>query len=894
MEFLVSDSPSTLNPGSPCLPDCSEAPDLWEAVLAGYKAEALRGQSEFDAERGSLEEAIRLFRAQTDERYSVESFLGVGATGLVFRVCDQRLSVRRALKIARPLEGRAALTEGLLIEEIGMLQEVSHPNVMGIFDRGIVQLKDASLPFYVMSYVRGAVSAKRFFEARRTRDDLITTLLSITRGIKHLHGVGVLHLDLKPSNFFIAPDGNGVVADLGGARKITGDPDDELLITCTRQYAHPELLRYTGTPTNVNRVRGNIRRGELRVQFDLFALGRSIFELVQIIDKYSTGVLDSYTRKYLHLMAARLLDAQNEQAELSLGLTKSAYRELCYSTIDEIEYDLLKLLGTAKIETEVEELAPFASSGIQASTLGWTAYTPRVAALLNEPLVSRLAGVSQLGLLNLVYPTASHTRMDHALGTYSNTGQYLYALYHDPINPLFRQIMNPPDIRATLVAAFLHDLGQYPLAHDLEGANRAIFNHEALTLALIKNERVDLKAVTESLIRRVEADWKVSISRVISIYESKPSQLEKPIKDRLLHCVISGPIDADKLDYLVRDGRQCQVPFARVIDFARLVRTLTVVYQKVTGEKQYIALGIHEKGRVAAECVAYARYAMFAQVYWHHAARSAKAMLQRAVWEWLSEDKRNNDTKKTELHQFLLKRARGRQLSMLDDDPSPRKEEFEPSIHPEWSQIHAGDRAMISWVHSKTSRTGKRLLEMLARRSLYKRVAVISETKNPLLWKRLQKVGSDGESIRGLSDKLQTRLLAVARKEMSRIQSGEVKVHLTGMEPSELDSALEALALDGAVLIDIPMPRDSENDVLHYYPEEMHRHQREEFAHFPTLEDSKVWRLLAEDLHMLAGKIRIFVHPAIMPLAHASVEGKEESILGQSTVESELDGATSS
>jgi HD superfamily phosphohydrolase len=882
-----------LDLGSDCMPDRSDDPELWGTVLAGYEGEALEGAKEFQAERHSLQEAIRLFREQTENRYTIEGFLGLGATGLVFLLCDSRLRVRRALKIARPLDGREALTEGLLKEEIGMLLEVSHPNVMSIFDSGTIQLERAILPFYVMSYVRGAVSAKRFLGSERTRADLLTTLLSVTRGIKHLHERRVLHLDLKPSNFFVGPDGNAIVADLGGARKITGDPTDELLVTCTRQYAHPELLRYTSTPTNLNRVRGNTRRGDLRVQFDLHALGRSIFEMVDLIDRYSAGVLDSYTRKYLLLMAARLLDGQNEQSDLSLGLTKSAYRELCYTSIDETEYDFEKLLGTARIESEVEELAPFASSGIQASTLAWTAYTPRIARLLNEPLVSRLAGVSQLGLLNLVYPTANHTRMDHALGTYSNTAQYLYALYHDPINPLFRQIINPPDMRATLVAAILHDLGQYPLAHDLEGAARSIFNHEALTLALIKNERVDLKAVTEPLIRRIEGEWKVSINRVISIYESKPSQHDKPLRDRLLHCVISGPIDADKLDYLVRDGRQCQVPFARVIDFPRLLRTLTVVYRKATGEKQYIALGIHEKGRVAAECVAYARYAMFAQVYWHHAARAAKAMLHRSVWEWLREDKRNNDSKKTELHQFVLKRSRGRQLSMLDDEPIRGREEFEPSIHPEWSQIHAGDRAMLTWLHDKTSRTGKRLLEMLARRSLYKRIAVISETKNPPLWKLLQQVGSDGEALINLSNNLQARLLKIARDEVARIHSGTVKVHLTGLRPSELDEALEALTLDGALLIDVPMPRDSENDVLHYYPEEMHRHQRDEFAQFPTLEDSKVWRLLAEDLHLLAGKVRIFVHPTIIPLARASVEGKSESILGQSVVESELGGVTS-
>ena len=56
----------------------------------------------------------------------------------------------------------------------------------------------------------------------------------------------------------------------------------------------------------------------------------------------------------------------------------------------------------------------------------------------------------------------------------------LYALWHDPINPIFRQIMNERDLITCLLAALLHDLGQYPLAHDLEDADHDFFDHEPI------------------------------------------------------------------------------------------------------------------------------------------------------------------------------------------------------------------------------------------------------------------------------------------------------------------------------------------------------------------------------------------------------------------------------
>ena len=89
-----------------------------------------------------------------------------------------------------------------------------------------------------------------------------------------------------------------------------------------------------------------------------------------------------------------------------------------------------------------------------------------------------------------MYPTVNHTRFDHSIGTYSIACSYIISLYNDPNNPLFRQLVNEEDIEAVLLAALLHDLGQYPCAHDIEEVDLGIFSHVEFTKELLRNENI--------------------------------------------------------------------------------------------------------------------------------------------------------------------------------------------------------------------------------------------------------------------------------------------------------------------------------------------------------------------------------------------------------------------
>jgi len=236
--------------------------------------------------------------------------------------------------------------------------------------------------------------------------------------------------------------------------------------------------------------------------------------------------------------------------------------------------------------------------------------TPRVRALLDSPPLRRLAGVSQLGLVALVYPGAVHSRLEHSLGVYHLALEFLRRLRGDA---RFAATVGTEDAAAFVVAALLHDVGHWPYCHPIEDMGLPeIPRHESLLPELLGAGPV--AAVLRS-------DWGLDPARVAALVEGRVTDPA----GRLLHSLLCGPVDVDKLDYLPRDSLHAGVPYGRHFDRERLLSSLCV---DPAGD----ALAITDKGRTAAEMMVFARYVMFSEVYWHHAVRSATAMLQRAIW----------------------------------------------------------------------------------------------------------------------------------------------------------------------------------------------------------------------------------------------------------------------
>lgn len=222
---------------------------------------------------------------------------------------------------------------------------------------------------------------------------------------------------------------------------------------------------------------------------------------------------------------------------------------------------------------------------------------------LDTPAVQRLRYIRQLGHAFLVYPGATHTRFEHALGAYHLTCRALAVLNLGELGRATEEAAR--DIR---LAALLHDIGHYPFSHALEEAGFP--SHEVLGVA-----KLDRGELGERLCEIGGPGLAPTIGALISGVSPSP-----------LQGLISGSLDLDKIDYLSRDAHMCGVPYGRV-DVDRLLSSLTLVE---TAPGRY-EMGVQEKGVSALESLLFAKYQMYRNVYWHHAVRAATCMFKRAV-----------------------------------------------------------------------------------------------------------------------------------------------------------------------------------------------------------------------------------------------------------------------
>jgi HD superfamily phosphohydrolase len=236
--------------------------------------------------------------------------------------------------------------------------------------------------------------------------------------------------------------------------------------------------------------------------------------------------------------------------------------------------------------------------------------TDRVRQILDTAEFRRLARISQLGLVSLVYPAAHHTRFEHSLGVYRLALLFLKRLAYDE---RFTRVVRPEDAELLIVTALLHDLGHWPFCHPIEDIHLAsVPSHQLFANSfLLEGEIADA----------LRHDWGIQPRDVVALLSEKP----RDPTSRILASMLSGPIDIDKMDYLFRDSLHAGVPYGRHFDQPRLIGSLCL---NEAGD----GLAITDKGKTAAELLVFARYVMFSEVYWHHGVRAATAMLQRAFY----------------------------------------------------------------------------------------------------------------------------------------------------------------------------------------------------------------------------------------------------------------------
>src|SRR3990172_2390618 len=229
--------------------------------------------------------------------------------------------------------------------------------------------------------------------------------------------------------------------------------------------------------------------------------------------------------------------------------------------------------------------------------------TTRLLPLIDSPKFQRLRRVSHLGTSRYTYHGAEHSRFGHAMGTMWNM-RNLILRYESGGVPLQGNAASNG-----AAAALLHDLGHGPLSHVLEEVTEGKFSHETMTRQIIEHSGV------KDLLQEPGA-----VLEILSGLTSPPN--------RWLSEAISGPLDVDKMHYLLRDSQYCGVEYG-LFDFDRLFSVLRPVEN---GGVRH--LGIEFKGVQAAEGFVLLRGRMYWAVYFHKTTRGVEklvsAILRRA------------------------------------------------------------------------------------------------------------------------------------------------------------------------------------------------------------------------------------------------------------------------
>ena len=206
--------------------------------------------------------------------------------------------------------------------------------------------------------------------------------------------------------------------------------------------------------------------------------------------------------------------------------------------------------------------------------------------IMDMPQFQRLRRIKQLGLISLIYPGATHTRFEHCVGT-----MHLGSKLSEELE------LDSDEIELIRASGLLHDIGHGPFSHVSEG------------VLSVPHEELSKFVITKTSMRDL-LEEKFDVDEIVDIINGKGR----------LGPIVSGELDVDRMDYLLRDSHNTGVSYG-IIDYERLISNLTL--------DDGLILDI--KGVQAAEGALVSRYFMYPSVYQHHTTRIVNTIFRRAL-----------------------------------------------------------------------------------------------------------------------------------------------------------------------------------------------------------------------------------------------------------------------
>lgn len=222
--------------------------------------------------------------------------------------------------------------------------------------------------------------------------------------------------------------------------------------------------------------------------------------------------------------------------------------------------------------------------------------------LINSKEVQRLRRIKQLGTASFTFHGAEHSRFSHSLGVYEISRRICDIFQRNySIEKVGPNGWDDKERLVTLCAALLHDVGHGPYSHTFEHIFHT--DHEAITVAIITSPETEV----HQILNRVEAGFPEKVASVITKTYPNPQVVQ----------MISSQIDADRMDYLLRDAYFTGTEYG-TFDLTRILR----VIRPYEGGIAFSMNGMH-----AVEDYIVSRYQMYVQVYFHASSRGMEVIL---------------------------------------------------------------------------------------------------------------------------------------------------------------------------------------------------------------------------------------------------------------------------
>ena len=226
--------------------------------------------------------------------------------------------------------------------------------------------------------------------------------------------------------------------------------------------------------------------------------------------------------------------------------------------------------------------------------------------LIDSKEFQRLRRIKQLGTASLTFHGAEHSRFSHSLGVYEISRRICDIFHRNyAIEKIGTGGWDDGERLITLCAALLHDVGHGPYSHTFEHIFQT--NHEALTVQIICSPKTEIYQI----LNRVEAGFPEKVASVIQKKYPNPQVIQ----------MISSQIDADRMDYLLRDAYFTGTEYGTF--------DLTRILQVIRPYQGGITFGMN--GMHAVEDYIVSRYQMYVQVYFHPTSRAMEVILEHLL-----------------------------------------------------------------------------------------------------------------------------------------------------------------------------------------------------------------------------------------------------------------------